>query len=201
MAASSAMVCAAPLGPVDCYEWLHEGRKEGAKLQYVPQKRGAEKETSPELIDTDADALPPPDKKKHLVDAMDHLICTKCGEETTLATSQARGARNPWKRTCYDCKAFLISAAANILFLIHTVYSHLQVRKQNKVTELEYKLVQMRLDSLSVQELRMQATRVGYIMDSSKITKQNLVMMIMAKGDANFFSYMLSEEHLSAKGH
>ena len=27
MAASSTkMVCAAPLGPVDCYEWLHEGR-------------------------------------------------------------------------------------------------------------------------------------------------------------------------------
>ena len=24
--ASSDMVCAAPLGPVDCYEWLHEGR-------------------------------------------------------------------------------------------------------------------------------------------------------------------------------
>ena len=26
MAASSDMVCAAPLGPVDCYEWFHEGR-------------------------------------------------------------------------------------------------------------------------------------------------------------------------------
>ena len=50
----------------------------------------------------------------------------------------------------------------------------------------------MRLDSLSVQELRMQATRVGYLMDSSKITKQNLVMMIMAKGDEEFFSKMLS---------
>ena len=26
MAANSAMVCAAPLGPIDCYTWLHEGR-------------------------------------------------------------------------------------------------------------------------------------------------------------------------------
>ena len=59
----------------------------------------------------------------------------------------------------------------------------------------------MRLDSLSVQELRMQATRVGYSMDSSKITKQNLVMMIMAKGDEDFFSYVLSNERLSAVGH
>ena len=40
MAANSAMVCAAPLGPVDCYEWFHEGRAPAELfLEKTPPRR------------------------------------------------------------------------------------------------------------------------------------------------------------------
>ena len=87
--------------------------------------------------------------------------------------------------------AFIASVIVNLMILVRTIHSCFQVRKQGKVLELQRQLVQLRLESLILQELREQATRVGYIMDSSKITKQNLVIMIMAKGDDQYFRGLL----------
>ena len=64
-------------------------------------------------------------------------------------------------------------------------------RRQGRVLKLQRQLVQMKLESFTLQQLREQAISVGYEMDISKITKQLLIPMIMAKADDQFFERLL----------
>ena len=87
--------------------------------------------------------------------------------------------------------AFFISVCINLMIFLRAILGWFHGRRQGRVLKLQRQLAQMKLESFTVQQLRQQAISVGYEMDSSKITKQLLIPMIMAKADDQYLERLL----------
>ena len=117
------------------------------------------------------------------VSAMPLLVANTEGAHEVACQSPAGCMKRAWESSISLMMALACSLSLNIVLLLHKVCRCRKRRAQVQHRDLKLKLLTLQLESLIVQELRDKAERMGYVMDSSRLTKQLLVAMIMAKGE------------------
>ena len=120
------------------------------------------------------------------------LVIADEAEVTLYQRVVGRAKRVMWNAINLST-ALVISLCVNLMIFLHAVVEYCQRHKRDKEVELQCQLVRLKLESLTVQQLRDQAIAVGYALslDSSRITKQVLVEMVLAKADRGYIQSMM----------
>ena len=110
------------------------------------------------------------------------------GEPDSMAVSVVRCVSDAEVNSHIWIYGMSLSLLMNLVALVWWLWKALDNERQRQQLELWRQLAVAKLEKLTVVELRDEAQRVGYVMDSSRITKAILTTMIVAKGGDEYVS-------------
>ena len=122
------------------------------------------------------------------------------GEPDSMALSVVRCASDFEGSSHIWVYGIGLSFLMNLVALVWWLWKALEDKRQRRQMELWRQVAVAELGKLTVVELRDEAQRVGYEMDSSRITKSILTTMIVAKGGDEYISRLTRQALRGIRG-